>query len=207
MSAVWGAVCAVLFFSVCVNAQTRTLAVYHSSSEPIDSTAIHELKNEVHRLLADAAIDIAWRKATEVHVGDQFDRVAVASFDGNCSVVELPTLLQSSGPTEVLADTHVDKHRHVQPFFHIDCTQIIRNLRPWLDRLNVPMRNVLFGRALGRVVAHEIYHVVAQTTEHADAGVAKPSFSLHDLITERFSFSPASLERLRPAPSFFQLDN
>jgi hypothetical protein len=207
MSAVWRAFCAVLFFSACVNAQTRMLAVYHASSERIDSTALHELQGEVHRLLADAAIDIAWRYTGEVHIGDQFDKVAVASFDGNCSVAELPPLMPSDGRANVLADTDVDRDWHVQPFFRIDCTHIVRELRPSLDRLSVPMRNLIFGRALGRVIAHELYHVVAQTTEHAEAGIAKPSFSLQDLIAEKIRFNPASLERLRPAPSFSQLDN
>jgi hypothetical protein len=83
----------------------------------------------------------------------------------------------------------------------------MRNLRPSIERLSVPMRNIVFGRALGRVVAHELYHILALTTEHAEAGVAKPSFSAQDLMSDRFSFNPASLERLRPAPSLSRFSN
>jgi hypothetical protein len=207
MSAVWRAVCVTFCFSVCVNAQTRTLAVYHGPIAHLDSTAVHELQREVQRLLADAGIDVAWRQTDQRDTADQFDKIVVASFNGDCSLTELPPLLPASGPADVLADTDVDRKLQVQPFFHINCTQVVRNLRPSLDRLSVPMRNVIFGRALGRVVAHEIYHIVAQTTEHAETGVAKASFSPQDLIAERFHFNSASLERLRPAPSLSQLGN
>jgi hypothetical protein len=36
--------------------------------------------------------------------------------------------------------------------------------------------------ALGRVVAHELYHILARTTSHATGGLAKASQSLRDLI-------------------------
>jgi hypothetical protein len=192
MSAVWRAMFATLCFSVCVNAQTRTLAVYGSPAEHLDSTTFHELQRETQRLLAPAAIEVVWHQAEE----QKFDRVAVATFDGDCSVAELPRLTAGNRSTRAFGDTAVGKDWQVQPFFHLNCAQVIRTLRPSLEHLSVPMRNLIFGRALARVIAHELYHIVAQTTDHAEAGVAKPSFSSEDLMTERFDFSHASLERL-----------
>ena len=55
----------------------------------------------------------------------------------------------------------------------------------------------LYGRAMARVVAHELYHVLMRTTEHARAGVARSCFSTSDLLTERFEFEGATLARLR----------
>jgi hypothetical protein len=52
-------------------------------------------------------------------------------------------------------------------------------------------------RALGRVIAHEIYHILAQTTEHDESGVAKAAFSLEDLMVDGFAFNPAGLQRLK----------
>ena len=43
--------------------------------------------------------------------------------------------------------------------------------RPTLESLSVPLRHSVFGRALARVMAHEIYHILAHTTEHAIAEV------------------------------------
>ncbi|HLH32228.1 MAG TPA: hypothetical protein VKY31_13575, partial [Terriglobia bacterium] len=55
---------------------------------------------------------------------------------------------------------------------------------------------VLFGRAMARVMAHEIYHVLAAATDHAGSGIAKPSLSFEDLVSDRFAFDGSSLDRI-----------
>jgi hypothetical protein len=47
-------------------------------------------------------------------------------------------------------------------------------------------------------MAHEIYHIVGETTEHQAKGVAKASFSIQDLTGESFSFDVGSLAQMRP---------
>src|ERR1017187_298995 len=50
-------------------------------------------------------------------------------------------------------------------------------------------RDGALGRALGRVLAHELYHIFADTTQHPPAGVAKPAYSAEDLLSADFSFA------------------
>jgi hypothetical protein len=45
------------------------------------------------------------------------------------------------------------------------------------------------GRALGRVLAHELYHIFANTTRHAADGVGKPAYSVADLLSADFRFA------------------
>jgi hypothetical protein len=49
------------------------------------------------------------------------------------------------------------------------------------------------------VIAHEIYHIVAQTSRHHDSGAAKAAFSIRDLTNPRFELDPWSLALMRPA--------
>ena len=58
-------------------------------------------------------------------------------------------------------------------------------------------RDFLYGRAMARVVAHELYHILMQTTEHARSGVARSCFSTEDLLTERFEFESTTLAQMR----------
>jgi hypothetical protein len=51
------------------------------------------------------------------------------------------------------------------------------------------------------LLAHELYHVLAQTEDHASAGIAKARFSAADLLAEHLDFETASLDRLRPVPA------
>jgi len=184
----------VLFVSVCVRAQTRTLAVYSDTPQDLDAGSTAIMHGEVQRLLAPAGFDIVWKKTTERKAGEDFEAVVVASFEGSCSTVAAKTIPVAAVS---LADTSISDGR-ILPFFRVDCRRLSQLLGPQAD-------SSVIGRALGRVMAHEIYHIVARTTQHHDTGVAKPAFSSRDLLSARFDFDAWSLARMRP-PSVARID-
>jgi hypothetical protein len=188
--------------SVCANAQTHTLAVYYSPASAIDSTTMDSLQQELQRVLLPAGIQLLWPTGPEDKTKES-ERLVVGSFDGNCSAGELPLLKPIGIPKDTLADTLVSRRGRVLPFFHVDCTSVVRTLRPVLDHVSMPMRDAILGRALARVIAHEIYHILAQSTDHAESGVAKPQFSLRDLMAERLDFNLLSLVRMPTIPPTF----
>jgi len=47
----------------------------------------------------------------------------------------------------------------------------------------------MYGRALGRVVAHELYHIFAATETHGKDGVARSFHTRRDLTGKQFRFS------------------
>ena len=46
---------------------------------------------------------------------------------------------------------------------------------------NIPPLRTFLSRALGRVTAHELAHLLLRTREHTDKGLLKPSFTQRDL--------------------------
>jgi hypothetical protein len=50
---------------------------------------------------------------------------------------------------------------------------------------------------LGRVVAHEMYHMLAGTTAHADGGVARSFHTRRDLTGPEFHFTARESKMLR----------
>jgi hypothetical protein len=65
-------------------------------------------------------------------------------------------------------------------------------------------RDFLYGRAMGRLLAHELYHMLANQREHVGSGVGKPSFSASDVLGESFAFEESALARFRgPASGAF----
>src|SRR5262245_23552333 len=184
MSLTLRAMLLVLFVSVCSQAQTRTLALYAGSARGLDTESVAALRIELQRLLAPAGIEVSWKDIADPRTGEDFELLAVASFEGSCS---------PSGPTSMpinvkLADTSITDG-HILPFFRVDCTRVVQLLGSQPD-------SSMLGRALGRVIAHEIYHIVGQTAEHHDTGVAKAVFSARDLRNPRFEFDPWSLARM-----------
>jgi hypothetical protein len=59
------------------------------------------------------------------------------------------------------------------------------------------MADLLLGRALGRVVAHEVVHMLAKSSRHSKEGLEKPALSGSQLIAPDLQLRPADAERLR----------
>jgi hypothetical protein len=182
------AVLLVLCVSVCAQAQTRTLALYLDSPRGLDPESNVVMHEELQRLLAPAGLEIVWKRMMDRRAGENFDLVAVTSFAGACTVDKRSAPVTASAVS--LADTSISDG-HILPFFRVDCTRLIAMLGSQVEPAT-------FGRALARVAAHEIYHIVAQTTEHQERGVAKAAFSVRDLTSARFELDIWSIERMRP---------
>jgi hypothetical protein len=171
---------------MCAQAQTRTLALYGELPRDLDRESGSFMREELQRLLEPAGLDIVWKHLSDKKAGENFDLVVVVSFVGSCSVDRSVSIT----PTAVsLADTSISDGR-ILPFFRIDCPRILGMLGSSVDPAVV-------GRALARVAAHEVYHIVAQTAEHQEKGVAKASFSARDLTSARFDLDAWSLSRMR----------
>jgi hypothetical protein len=101
------------------------------------------------------------------------------------------------GETDALGSTQVAQGR-VLPFSEVECDQIRKALAYMHPGSNQLERQNALGLALGRVVAHELYHVLTRTTSHATAGLAKASQSLRDLVALReIGFQDADSQAIR----------
>lgn len=188
-----------LCFCVCANAQTRPVVVYPGHSEALDSIANHSLEQELKRVVAPAGIDLTWRSgADRTQTHQETGRIIVGDFAGNCSVETISNAPLASPSKLTLAEASVSRGR-VLPYFTIDCNRVIRTLTPMLQPLSLPMRQNILGRALARVIAHEIYHILAETTGHEDEGLAKARLTFHDLTAPGVELSPSSLQKIRAA--------
>ncbi len=172
--------------SACPSVQTRTLALYSAPPRGLDLEAAPVMRAELQRLLLPAGIDVVWKSLADRKAGETYELVAVTSFEGSCAADEGAATLAAAS----LADTSI-VNGHILPFFRIDCARVVG----MLGRHAEP---AVLGRALARVAAHEIYHIVAQTTEHQKSGIAKAAFSIGDLTSNQFELDAPSLALMRP---------
>ena len=85
----------------------------------------------------------------------------------------------------------------ILPFSDINCDGVRLFLQR--DLLRVPEQNrpVAYGRALARVLAHELYHIFAKTAKHGGWGVAKPAYTVQELLSNKFQFDRKQCDQLR----------
>jgi hypothetical protein len=154
------------------------------------------MKRELAQLMQTAGYLPAWFDASTPIPGSGVPLLAVVGFDGSCS---LPPGGASS-PAETgdlgrLATTAVS-NSHVMPFISVDCNKLTDLLAPGLASEPAGRRGYLYGRALARVVAHELYHALLDTACHSRNGIAKAAFTAHDLLSVGFAFEEDSLVKL-----------
>ena len=53
------------------------------------------------------------------------------------------------------------------------------------------------GRAMGRVLAHELYHIFGETRKHGSSGVASAYHTRGELLAPEFNFSERESEMFR----------
>jgi hypothetical protein len=159
--------------------------LYAGPARGLELQSAAAMRAELQRLLLPAGIEIVWKNSADHKAGENFEMLAVGLFDGSCSGAEPAVDALTS-----LGDTSIS-NGHILPFFHVDCARVIRLLGSHAEPAAV-------GRALARVIAHELYHIVAQTTDHHDTGAAKAVFSARDLTNALFEFDAWSVARMRP---------
>jgi hypothetical protein len=90
---------------------------------------------------------------------------------------------------------------YILPFIWVDCAALSRLVGPSITEEPSVLRNYFYGRALARLVAHELYHVLMQTTGHARTGIANAQLTAAELLAERLQFTESTFKFQMPKSS------
>jgi hypothetical protein len=180
------------FAEMCVDIDVR-----FDEREP-DSALLESMKKEAASIWESYGVWFRW-PATPDPAGCAW---AHASFD-----VLLDHQHQRSASLKmILGSTHL-AHRaidHVPIYIDRKATEALlgslrrEQLFRLLGRLSVGPADV--GRALGRVLAHEVGHVLLAAPFHWSRGLMRPTFVAEDLLTlqrDSYTLSPGEVTRLR----------
>ena len=159
---------------------SNELAVYLRNPAGASTTSLDAMRSETDALMGANGRAIDWLPAPR-EVSALF--LVILEFDGSCELSDDAPAAASIAPTR-LASTVIENGR-ILPFVRIDCEALRRFLTPLLAGRSKQESQLLFGRALGRVLAHELHHVADQTTDHTSAGVTRAAVSIADLTVER----------------------
>ena len=157
------------------------LIVYLRGASSQPAVPIRYMKAELEAIMHRAGFEVSWRAANQP-IDAPF--LAVVDFSGTCAPGPASPFREETS----LASTSITDGR-VLPFSKIDCAALTRAVGPIGD--------AVYGLAMARVLAHELYHVLAQTTHHGRAGIAKPCFRTTDLLATAFEFEESIRVQLR----------
>lgn len=160
--------------------------------EPPPSLAVEGMESELSRLLADSDIQLQWierKKGRSVYVNG---RIVVLDIVGNCELTEFGP--QPSG--HALAWNEITDGQF-QPFITVDCNRLGRFIAKEVRGSDPDNRRRLLGRAIARVVAHEMYHLFTRTRNHSSSSTLfRSALPAEILVDEDVNFKAKEIERL-----------
>lgn len=160
-------------------------------SEP----SVAEMEQELERIYREAGTQVSFRTRDQVQGGVASDLVLVR-FRGRCMMDRTPPpLYDESGP---LAWTRVVEGAP-SSFGEVNCDMVRKAVLSALWGQDYGRQELLFGRALGRVLAHEVYHMMAKTLHHGSTGVTEPALSGAQLIADSLDLDEPSASAVQSA--------
>lgn len=189
--------CAILFAAFLSDARAgdvgrpTVLLNFEGASSP---RAVQAIQNEVASLMKPAGLEFDYRLGTELGPYDTPSDIIIVKFKGTCrrEMMSPGQLLDERGP---FAFTH-SSNGEILPFAEVACNRVQASIQSASGKLIRSVSDEILGRALGRVVAHELYHILARTAHHGNEGVARTGFTSSDLVAEQLIFSKGDLKKL-----------
>jgi hypothetical protein len=143
--------------------------------------SLREMERELDAITKHAKLRVEWRLRGEAE-GTTFDNLVVVRFKGKCILEPLGYMYDERGP---LAFTYSADHV-LQPFSEVACDKVTSVVRSAMWGGDYRRAELLLGRALARVVAHELVHMLSKSPDHGNTGVMKAALSGKELIAAEF---------------------
>lgn len=145
-------------------------------SGPYSNLAIREMGREAAKILRQSGVSLRWRIGAPSR--DLNGMLVVVKLQGHCDMDGSPASA-GFGP---LAWTH-SVNGKMLPFTDLACDKLRGVIQAAALGQEQVRGNVLLGRAMGRVLAHELYHIAADTAEHGREGVAQAALTPTELTS------------------------
>ncbi len=180
-------ICALLTFVASVGTAfaTASVTIVLQFEARHSESSISEMKRELQSLMRDSGVELNWRRPDELSASDSFPSIVVVTFHGSCEMKTLPPPLP--GEPVALGYAHVS-NGVIIPFADVECDRVRSSLRSANAGFGANGDRLL-GRALGRVLAHELHHIIDQTRAHSRHGILRKSLTPIDLITDQASMA------------------
>ncbi len=185
------AISAVLVCAVAHAGLAEGVTIVLEFQEPQNQLSIAEMKREFAGIMKDSALTFDFKSRAEAG-SLAFSNLVVVRLKGTCVLKPIPYLYDERGP---LAFTY-SAEGEVLPFAEVKCDQLTRSVQSAMSGSDFARADLLMGRALGRVLAHEVIHMLARSRAHGHDGVGRAALSGAQLIAPRLHLAPADLDRL-----------
>lgn len=159
---------------------------------PYSRQVRREMQRESTRILRSSGVRLAWTLLRESQ-GKSYTDLVVLTFNGACKYEQSAPHYQDVGPYAMTKTTD----GQILPFGEVECGRVVDSARLAMSGDDFTRADLLIGRALGRVVAHELVHMLTKSPQHSNEGIEKSALSGRQLIASFLPLSALDISRIR----------
>jgi hypothetical protein len=148
-------------------------------------------RSECRSVLEGAGLAVEWRRGKG---GEEARR-------GEIRIILVDHLVMDPyARRSIMGATPAEWRQHPVAWIHVASVRATLGFPPDFPILDLPLKARRdLGVALGRVVAHEVVHVLAPGVKHGDSGLMSTMLTRNKLISPRLSMEPRVRARVRRA--------
>jgi hypothetical protein len=176
---------------LCAEASSR-LAVILDFKQPRSNAVVNEMERATEEILSGSGVRLTWRMRSEIH-SEAFSELVLVTFHGDCAIGSATPRTTPPGP---LGSSHVVDDQ-VLPFADVFCDRVASLTRAAMTRPEQGHAQRAMGRALAKVLAHELMHMITKSATHGADGVARPALSGRQLLDQGTTLERDDLDRIR----------
>ena len=156
-------------------------AVVLDFSSPMPEYLWEELRTELERTQIAEVLNrkILWMKREQFQKGMNFPEMFQATIQGHCVFIEQG----DDAPSGPLGWVYLAADQ-IQPFAFANCTRIAYLLAPAMRGRPRKEQQNKMARALARVIAHELTHILTQNRRHSASGLQKACLTQAELLRD-----------------------
>ncbi len=170
------------------------VAVIVDAAAPLPPAVASAFHQEVDLVFRETGYNFSWIDRAEMKPEDSFPDLVVLRLKSECRL-DSRTATAPAGKAMALAWAHRSGDG-ILPFIEVDCSRVRSMLRVMSHGEPSGVQQEMMGRALGRVVAHELYHVLTGNSNHSHTGIAQAALSAAHLTGPALEFTQQDVNLL-----------
>jgi hypothetical protein len=184
--------CAIAWISAVTPGFAEGITIVLDFQGPRSEQSVTEMKREFEGIMKGSPVRFEFQSRSQAEETTSTDQLVVVRFKGKCVFEPVPYLIDERGPMAFTYSTDGT----VQPFSEVACDRVTQAMRSAMAGGDFARADLLLGRALGRVLAHEVVHILTKSGKHGTSGVAKTALSGSQLIAPELRLEADDLERI-----------
>ncbi len=157
--------------------------------------ALNSMQRELENILSPFDLRFEWRLGLQDRREQMANLLVSVRLRGSCTIEPSERPVDSL-PLRVLGQTEISDGKLLS-YCAVNCDEVRTIIQSAVNNEAFVQMQTRLGQALGRVLAHELYHILAATTRHRSSGISKRVVTPEDLVDGVMRLEAEEVEAIR----------